>query len=58
MNGSAYGGVTSGPIWLDQMNCDGDEPALGVCGHRSWSLNDCDHSEDAGVVCVPQDCKL
>ncbi|NXX80020.1 DMBT1 protein, partial [Urocolius indicus] len=41
----------SGPIWLDNVQCAGTEPALSQCSARPWGDNNCDHGEDAGVAC-------
>ncbi|PKK16910.1 deleted in malignant brain tumors 1 protein, transcript variant X1 [Columba livia] len=53
---SAYGGARfgqgSGPIWLDNVQCGGDEDALTECQARPWGVNNCDHGEDAGVTCA------
>uniref|UniRef100_A0A2C9JRC5 Serine protease 12 n=1 Tax=Biomphalaria glabrata TaxID=6526 RepID=A0A2C9JRC5_BIOGL len=58
--GFRYGGVIaskgkfgkgSGPIWLDNMECQGTESSLSDCQHAQWGVTDCDHSEDIGVVC-------
>ncbi|NWR81038.1 DMBT1 protein, partial [Centropus unirufus] len=49
--GSAPFGRGSGQIWLDDMNCAGAESALSDCPARSWGDHNCDHGEDAGVVC-------
>ena len=52
---SASFGEGSGPIWLDNVLCTGNEPILAKCGHlgisavRSISFN---HSSDAGVKCL------
>ncbi|XP_064642640.1 deleted in malignant brain tumors 1 protein-like [Lineus longissimus] len=42
----------NGAIWLDESACEGDESDITDCGERSqWGQNNCDHNEDAGVVC-------
>uniref|UniRef100_A0A8C5MLC4 SRCR domain-containing protein n=1 Tax=Leptobrachium leishanense TaxID=445787 RepID=A0A8C5MLC4_9ANUR len=47
---SAFG-AGSGWIWLDDVNCTGDESALWECPHRVWGLSNCNHDEDIGVIC-------
>ncbi|KAM7026404.1 scavenger receptor cysteine-rich domain-containing group B protein-like, partial [Acridotheres tristis] len=50
--GAARYGRGSGPIWLDDVTCSGDEPDLFRCAHRTWGEHNCHHGEDAGVVCA------
>ena len=48
---SAFGGAQDGPIWMDEVNCTGSEDTLAACPHYGWGNSDCDHTEDAGVIC-------
>ncbi|KGL98143.1 Deleted in malignant brain tumors 1 protein, partial [Charadrius vociferus] len=54
--GAAHFGRGSGPIWLDNVQCSGTEGALSECPARPWGVSNCDHGEDASVVCtdIPQ----
>ena len=48
---SAYFGEGSGTIWLDNVECTGDELLLEHCRANNWNDENCGHGEDAGVTC-------
>ena len=44
-------GPGTGPIFLDNVACTGEEDMLTSCAYDS-NTADCFHSDDAGVTCV------
>jgi len=49
--GRAPFGRGSGPIWLDDVQCNGTESSLFECRHNGWGKENCDHNEDIGLLC-------
>ena len=47
-------GSRIGQIWLDEVQCGGDESSISECVHRGWGDHDCSHYSTAGVVCRPR----
>ena len=43
------GGI--GDILIDDTKCKGKEKWLGECSGINWGVSDCEHTEDAGVLC-------
>jgi len=48
---SASFGQGTGTIWLDNVQCRGNETGIEKCPNNGWGRHNCSHSEDAGVVC-------
>ena len=49
---SSQYGPGAGPIWLDNVMCDGNERTLARCGHFGVNITqDCTHMKDVGVNC-------
>ena len=44
-------GSSTGSILLDEVKCLGNETSITSCKHDGWEHHNCNHSEDAGVIC-------
>ena len=54
---SHYYGRGSGPIWLDNIKCTGNEMSLAECRHRGWGVHNCRHVEDVSIICDARNSK-
>ena len=47
-------GPGSGPVWLDEVTCHGDELSIVNCSYNAWGDDNCDHTEDVVVWCASE----
>ena len=45
-------GAGTGQIWLDELQCIGNETSVEQCSHLGFAIHNCFHSDDVGVKCV------
>ena len=45
-------GSVDQPIFLDEVSCTGTEKRLAYCPDPDWTYHDCNHNEDAAVICT------
>ena len=54
----AFFGRGNGKIWLSNIHCVGNETSILQCAHQDWGVNNCDHHEDASVICERETANL
>ena len=48
---AAYYGPGRGNVWLDDLECFGNETSLMQCKHKPFGRSHCNHMQDAAVQC-------
>ena len=46
----------SGPIFLDEVACDGEESGIMECGGTAPGVHTCTHNQDVAIRCIGEDC--
>ena len=54
--GDGFFGRGLNAIHLDELQCNGTEAMLSDCLHSGVGVHDCNHFEDAGVLCIGKLC--
>lgn len=47
-------GPGDGMIWLENMDCSSEHLNISDCQHSGWGNTNCDHSQDAGIICLTE----
>jgi len=45
--------TSEGPIWLDDVRCNGTETDIAECSHNGWGVHNCQHRDDVAISCTP-----
>ena len=40
-----------GPVWIDDLQCRGNETSIEECTFPGWGITDCLHYEDVYLIC-------
>ena len=49
--GSSWGSSRPGKMWLDELDCFGNETRLDQCNHHPWGKNNCNTNEEVVIKC-------
>lgn len=44
-------GPAGGRIWLENVQCNGNEDSIFDCSHSGWGNTSCTHDYDIGIIC-------
>ena len=45
-------GTGRSQIWLDDLQCTGNESSILQCSNNGYGIHNCQHTEDVGVACI------
>ena len=45
--------TSEGPIWLDDVRCNGTETNIAECSHKGWGVHNCQHRDAIAISCLP-----
>ena len=45
-------GIGRSQIWLDDIQCTGNEPSILQCSNNGYGIHNCQHAKDVGVACI------
>lgn len=48
---SSQFGKGSGAIWINDVECTGNEDSINRCSHSGWGEADCRHQDVASAIC-------
>ena len=51
-------GPAGGRVWLENVQCNGNEQSIFNCAHNGWGNTNCQHEEDIGIICTSMELKL
>ena len=45
-------GYSNGPIWINNVNCNGTEMNLAGCSYNGWNNTGCSRYSEVGIACT------
>ena len=49
--GSSWNQIRPNKMWLDEIDCNGNETRLDMCHHHPWGKNNCNKNEEVVIKC-------
>ena len=48
----SFTGSDDSPVWLEEVQCEGNEERLSECSHGPLGTHLCNHEHDIGIICT------